>query len=152
MWEKKAVRNICIFYRFIKKYLNNVQGGSAQQFVPSMILPWLMLPILSELIQRILYLYRFVCKKNQASGFLKKTDCRMPRLPLIPSWRILFWDPRYLQDPTTSQTILHPSGHYPVELAQLQCLQQCDRIRNQTVQCWHTLLGPQVGISFQLNT
>ena len=89
--------------------------------------------------------------KKSSSWFEMKTDCRMPRLLLILSWRILFWDPRYLQDPTTSQTIPHPSGHYPVELAQLQCLQQCDRIRNQTVQCWHTLLGPQVGISCQPN-
>ena len=73
--------------------------------------------------------------------------CRMPLLPSIQFWRISFWDlkwvPKKKEDEKFYELFLF-SGHHPVQLAQLQCVQQCNRISDQTMQCRHTVLGSEV--------
>ena len=115
-----------------------------------------MLPTSLELIQRILYLYRFAEKITQATRWLKKkvkliAECNSsseycPEESCSGTWGICS---RH-QNVKTSQINSLP-GHYPVQLTQLQCLQQCNRICNQALQCRHPLLGSQVVTSIELS-
>ena len=89
-----------------------------------------------------------VCRmKNPTCRKLIFIRCRMPPLPSIQFWRISFWDlkwvPKKKEDEKFYELFLF-SGHHPVQLAQLQCVQQCNRISDQTMQCRHTVLGSEV--------
>ena len=95
-----------------------------------------------------------VCKKSRTSRKLIFICCRMPLLPSIQFWRISFWDLKWVpekEDEKFYELFLFP-GHNSVQLTQLQCVQQCNRISDQTMQCWHAVLGSKVDSSATFQT